>query len=60
MRVDRRRAIHERVAGETRYFCSEHCLHAFEVNRALVAPAAHDHPKRTIGVADTAAWRDRI
>jgi uncharacterized membrane protein YraQ (UPF0718 family)/YHS domain-containing protein len=32
MRVDRRRAVHKDVAGETLYFCSEHCLHAFEVD----------------------------
>jgi YHS domain-containing protein len=32
MRVDRAKAIHKDVAGERHYFCSEHCLHAFEVD----------------------------
>lgn len=30
MKVDRSKAITKTVAGETYYFCSEHCLHAFE------------------------------
>jgi uncharacterized protein len=30
MKVDRARAVRKEVAGETYYFCSEHCLHAFE------------------------------
>jgi uncharacterized membrane protein YraQ (UPF0718 family)/YHS domain-containing protein len=32
MKVDRRRAIHKDLAGETYCFCSEHCLHTFEVD----------------------------
>jgi uncharacterized protein len=31
MKVDRAKAVAKTVAGETHYFCSEHCLHAFEV-----------------------------
>jgi uncharacterized protein len=30
MRVDRDKAIRAEVAGETHYFCSEHCRHEFE------------------------------
>jgi uncharacterized protein len=33
MKVDKAKAIHIDFAEETFYFCSEHCLHAFEVNR---------------------------
>ncbi len=54
MKVDRAKAVTKRVDGETFYFCSEHCLHAFEADPAHVAgdhagpsPAAaglpHDH-----------------
>jgi uncharacterized membrane protein YraQ (UPF0718 family)/YHS domain-containing protein len=32
MRVDRAKAIRKDFAGQTYYFCSDHCLHAFEVN----------------------------
>jgi len=32
MKVDPGKAIRRDFAGETYYFCSEHCLHAFEVN----------------------------
>ena len=32
MKVDRSKAITKTIAGETYYFCSEHCLHAFEAN----------------------------
>jgi uncharacterized protein len=31
MKVDRAKAVRKDFAGETFYFCSEHCLHAFEV-----------------------------
>jgi len=34
MRVDRAKAIRLELAGETYYFCSEHCLHAFEIDPA--------------------------
>jgi uncharacterized membrane protein YraQ (UPF0718 family)/YHS domain-containing protein len=37
MKVDKGKAIHMDFAGQTFYFCSEHCLHAFETNPA-------DHP----------------
>jgi uncharacterized protein len=30
MKVDRQKAVTKEIAGETYYFCSEHCLHAFE------------------------------
>lgn len=34
------------LAGQTHYFCSEHCLHAFEVTPERYLPSAaagHDH-----------------
>jgi uncharacterized protein len=34
MKVDRAKAVRIDFAGETFYFCSEHCLHAFETNPA--------------------------
>ena len=33
MKVDRARAVRKDVAGQAYYFCSEHCLHAFELER---------------------------
>jgi YHS domain-containing protein len=30
MKVDRAKAVRKDLAGETYYFCSDHCLHAFE------------------------------
>jgi uncharacterized membrane protein YraQ (UPF0718 family)/YHS domain-containing protein len=38
MRVDRDKAIRMDFAGETHYFCSHHCLHAYELERAGQAP----------------------
>jgi YHS domain-containing protein len=38
MKVDRHKAIKLEFAGETHYFCSDHCLHAFEID-----PDHHDH-----------------
>jgi uncharacterized membrane protein YraQ (UPF0718 family)/YHS domain-containing protein len=32
MKVDRAKAIRRDFAGQSYYFCSEHCLHAFEVD----------------------------
>jgi uncharacterized membrane protein YraQ (UPF0718 family)/YHS domain-containing protein len=32
MRVDRRKSLHIDFGGERFYFCSHHCMHAFEVN----------------------------
>jgi uncharacterized membrane protein YraQ (UPF0718 family)/YHS domain-containing protein len=38
MKVDRTKAIRKEIAGQTYYFCSEHCLHTFEAdpNRRIV------------------------
>jgi uncharacterized membrane protein YraQ (UPF0718 family)/YHS domain-containing protein len=36
MKVDRAKAVKKEFAGQTFYFCSEHCLHAFEAT-----PSAH-------------------
>jgi uncharacterized protein len=47
MKVDRDKALTKEVAGETNYFCSTHCLHAFEADPeqylSWTAPVAHDH-----------------
>ena len=32
MKVDRSRAVRKEVAGETFYFCSDDCWHAFEAD----------------------------
>jgi uncharacterized membrane protein YraQ (UPF0718 family)/YHS domain-containing protein len=40
MKVDRAKAVRKEVAGETFYFCTEKCLHAFEVD-----PARRAHPR---------------
>jgi YHS domain-containing protein len=32
MSVDRGKAVTKELGGETYYFCSEHCLHAFEAD----------------------------
>ncbi len=42
MRVDRAKAVTKEIAGETFYFCSEHCLHAFE-SEPRPEPV-HSHP----------------
>ena len=39
MKVDRDRAIAKQVDGRAEYFCSEHCLHAFE------AGSEHEQPR---------------
>jgi uncharacterized membrane protein YraQ (UPF0718 family)/YHS domain-containing protein len=36
MKVDRAKAVRVDFAGETFYFCSQHCAHAFEIDRASV------------------------
>jgi uncharacterized membrane protein YraQ (UPF0718 family)/YHS domain-containing protein len=41
MKVDRHRAVSKEFAGETIYFCSEQCLHAFEARPEHAAP--HEH-----------------
>jgi YHS domain-containing protein len=48
MKVDRDKAVSKQFAGETYYFCSDHCVHAFEADpdryvSAGGATAAHDH-----------------
>ncbi len=45
MRVDRQRAVRKEVAGQTLYFCSEHCWHAFESDPQRYldeAPSGHE------------------
>ena len=32
MKVDRDKAVTKEIGGETYYFCSNHCLHAFEAD----------------------------
>jgi uncharacterized membrane protein YraQ (UPF0718 family)/YHS domain-containing protein len=52
MKVDKTKAIQMDFAGQTFYFCSEHCLHAFQINpntdlaaraQSSEAKLAHDH-----------------
>ena len=40
MKVDKAKAVHMDFGEETFFFCSEHCLHAFEVN-----PNSHSHAR---------------
>jgi len=46
MKVDRAKAVTKEIGGETFYFCSTHCLHAFEADpdkyRGGKAPAPAD------------------
>ena len=35
MKVDRAKAVAKEFGGETYYFCSEHCLHAFEAGSSM-------------------------
>jgi YHS domain-containing protein len=47
MRVDRAKALSKRVGGKTHFFCSEHCLNAFDADKPEVAHAhhhQHSHP----------------
>ena len=41
MKVDRSKAVTKHLDGETFYFCSEHCLHAFEADPARYTAGAH-------------------
>ena len=56
MQVDRSKAVTKEFGGETFYFCSEHCLHAFEADPARYGgPGAadgtgeHRHPPHAPG-----------
>jgi uncharacterized membrane protein YraQ (UPF0718 family) len=40
MKVDRAKAVTGQFAGQTYYFCSEHCLHAFEAQQGAPAVQA--------------------
>jgi uncharacterized membrane protein YraQ (UPF0718 family)/YHS domain-containing protein len=43
MKVDHHKALRLELAGQTHYFCSEHCLQAFQVRRTEHAPgSAHN------------------
>ena len=41
MKVDREKALTKELDGETHYFCSTHCLHAFEAEHEHATPAHH-------------------
>ena len=41
MKVDRAKAVTTEVGGETLYFCSEDCRHAFEAGREQGSPVGH-------------------
>jgi len=47
MKVDRSKAVRKDFGGETFYFCSEHCLHAFEANPEKFADVAADGQQET-------------
>jgi uncharacterized membrane protein YraQ (UPF0718 family)/YHS domain-containing protein len=51
MKVDRAKAVTKEIGGETFYFCSDHCLHAFEADpdkyRSGEAPGPVDHGHAT-------------
>jgi uncharacterized protein len=55
MRVDRHRAITMDFAGEIHYFCSAHCLHAFEVEPARYLGGASSGPEHAHAGAGTGA-----
>jgi YHS domain-containing protein len=40
MRVERAKAVRKDAAGQTYYFCSEHCLHAFQIDPERYAGGA--------------------
>ena len=51
MTVDRHKAVSKVLGGETYYFCSEHCLHAFEADPGKYTHGGgrateHDHAHR--------------
>jgi uncharacterized protein len=47
MKVDRDKALTATFAGQTYYFCSDHCLHSFQADPEKyltgTAPVAHEH-----------------
>jgi uncharacterized membrane protein YraQ (UPF0718 family)/YHS domain-containing protein len=48
MKVDRSKAVTKTFAGETFYFCSEHCLHAFEAEpKRFLASSSTSEPVST-------------
>jgi uncharacterized protein len=49
MTVDRHKAVSKEFGGQTFYFCSEHCLHAFEAD-----PASHTQGEATATGRDQA------
>jgi YHS domain-containing protein len=56
MTVDRSRAITKTVAGRTFYFCSEHCMNAFEADGG--DPSTRSHPRRSNGEAVSSSGRN--
>jgi uncharacterized membrane protein YraQ (UPF0718 family)/YHS domain-containing protein len=52
MKVDREKAVHLEHHGERVYFCSEHCLHAFQADPDRYRPAsqAPAEPSRAVGM----------
>jgi uncharacterized membrane protein YraQ (UPF0718 family) len=51
MKVDRAKAVRKDFAGERFYFCSEHCLHAFETKPDGFVRTGHANPDRTPAVS---------
>jgi uncharacterized membrane protein YraQ (UPF0718 family) len=53
MKVDRAKAVTKELGGETFYFCSQHCLHAFEAE-----PERHVHGDAATGAGHEHAHAD--
>jgi uncharacterized protein len=45
MKVDRAKAVRKEIAGETLYFCSDHCWHAFEADPDRYRGEGHAHDR---------------
>ena len=45
MKVDKAKALHLDFGNETFYFCSEHCLHAFQINAGHDPSPRAGHPR---------------
>jgi uncharacterized membrane protein YraQ (UPF0718 family)/YHS domain-containing protein len=58
MKVDTAKAIRMDFGGETFYFCSQHCLHAFEVEPPLWRGEEHGDPERDAETSGPQAVRN--
>jgi len=56
MTVDRSKAVRKDFGGETHYFCSNHCLHAFEADPYRYL----DRERSVAGVSERSRYRDSV